>query len=54
MNTQGLKQRVEVNIGQRINQFVTRKCADLHQANLFRIRVEAVGLGIDRDPGSGL
>ena len=47
---QGIKQRVEVKTGQRINEPVTGEGADLDQADLFRVGMQAVCLGVHRHP----
>ena len=50
---EGLEQWSEVEVGERINQLVRVRDADLHEADLFRIRVQAVGLGVQGNPGRG-
>ena len=47
------EEQIEVHGRERINQPVTGHCADLNQANLFGIGVQAVGLGVERQPGRG-
>ena len=50
VSVQRLEQRVEIDFRQRINQSVAVSRADLNQADLFRIGVQTVGLGVERDP----
>jgi hypothetical protein len=50
MTGQGIKDRVNVQADQRVNQIIARNSADLNQANFFGIGMEAVRLGIDRYP----
>lgn len=46
-----LEQRLQVETGQRIDENVFAREADLDQAEFLRIGVEAVGLRVDGDPG---
>ena len=48
------KKIIEIHAGQWINQFIPAGDTDLDETQLFRIRMEAVCLGIQRDPWRGL
>ena len=50
MRVQRAEQRGKIYSGQRINQPVAVGRADLDQADFFGIRVQAVGLGVERNP----
>ena len=49
-----VQQRIEIDAGERVNQAVAGGGADLDQADLFGIGVQAVGFGVERQPGGGL
>ncbi len=46
------EERIKVDWRERVHQFVAGDGADLDEADLFGIRVEAVGLGVEGEPGS--
>ena len=48
-----VEQRVQIDFGKRVNQFVAGDGADLNETDFFGIGVQAVGLGIEREPGCG-
>ena len=47
---QGLQQWREVHRRQRVNQHIGARQADLHETELFRVGVQTVGLGVQRQP----
>ena len=47
------EERIEVHGRERINQPVAGHRADLNQANLFGVGVQAVSFGVERQPGRG-
>ena len=51
---QRVEQGIEIDRRQRVDEIVTGDRADLDQANLFRVGVQAVRLCIDSDPGATL
>ena len=48
---QGLKQRLEVQARQRVKESVAGNGADLDQADLFRVGMQAVRFGVHSHPG---
>jgi hypothetical protein len=48
----GVQERIDAETSQRIDDLITRNRADLNQANLFRIGVQAISLRINGHPGS--
>ncbi len=50
---EGIEQGIEVDSGEGVNQVVTSHSADLDEADLFRVGMQAVGLRIHGDPSGG-
>ena len=46
---QRVQQRRQVQVGERVDEFVGAGQSHLHQADLFVVAVQAVGLGVDAD-----
>ena len=53
MRVEHVKQRIKIYFRERVNQHVAVGDADLNQADFFRIGVQAVGLGVEREPRGG-
>ena len=48
-----IEQRIEIDGRERVNEFIAPGGADLDEADFFRIGVEAVGFGVEREPLGG-
>ena len=53
VRVENVEQRIEIDFRERVNQLVAVGGADLDEADFFGIGVEAVGLGVEREPFGG-